>query len=104
MRALPSIILSMMIILIITRKFICPFYFLFDIPCPGCGMTRAYLALLKLDFYEALHYHGLFPVPFFWAIYQLCRKYIKINRLLENILLILSVFLFFIRWITILIT
>ena len=28
---------------------ICPFYRLFKIPCPGCGLTRGFLALLKLD-------------------------------------------------------
>ena len=29
------------------------------ISCPGCGMTRACLALLRLDFSAALYYHPL---------------------------------------------
>ena len=28
----------------------CMFYHITGIPCPGCGMTRAYLAALRLDF------------------------------------------------------
>ncbi len=36
------------------------------IPCPGCGMTRATLALLRLDFAAAFAYHPLvyIIVPF----------------------------------------
>lgn len=33
------------------------------IPCPGCGMTRAYTSLMKLDFYKAFTMHPLFFVP-----------------------------------------
>ena len=40
----------------------CIFIYLFDIPCPGCGMTRALLSLLKLDFKSALLYN---PTIFF---------------------------------------
>ena len=34
-------------------------------PCPGCGMTRAMLALLQLDFVKAFQYNPfIFAVPF----------------------------------------
>lgn len=33
------------------------------IPCPGCGMTRAWLAALRLDFAAAFAYH-----PLFWVV------------------------------------
>ncbi|MBE6915395.1 MAG: DUF2752 domain-containing protein [Ruminococcaceae bacterium] len=28
-------------------------------PCPGCGMTRACLSLLRLDFKAAFSFHGM---------------------------------------------
>lgn len=30
------------------------------IPCPGCGLSRAYAAALRLDFSQALSHHPLF--------------------------------------------
>ncbi len=41
----------------------CPVQALLGIPCPGCGMTRAWLAALRLDFSAAFAYH-----PMFWAV------------------------------------
>ncbi len=40
----------------------CVFYHTTGIPCPGCGMTRAYLAAMRLDFAEAFRMHPLWPV------------------------------------------
>lgn len=37
----------------------CPFKWFFGIPCPGCGMLRAFFALLRLDFSDAFYYHPL---------------------------------------------
>ncbi len=41
----------------------CPIKWLTGLSCPGCGMTRACLAALRLDFGAALHYHPLFWLP-----------------------------------------
>ncbi len=38
----------------------CPIKAWTGISCPGCGMTRAWAALLHGDFYVALHFHPLF--------------------------------------------
>lgn len=40
----------------------CPFRYFFGIPCPGCGMTRAYLALFSMNIPLAFHDHPLFPL------------------------------------------
>lgn len=51
----------------------CPIRFVTGIPCPGCGLSRAYLALLELDFAGAFRYH-----PLFWAVpllFGLCLWY-----------------------------
>lgn len=43
----------------------CPTKMLLGISCPGCGMTRACLAVLRFDFKDAFFYHPLFIlVPF----------------------------------------
>ncbi len=41
----------------------CIFHSVTDVPCPGCGMTRACLALTHAHFAEAWRYH-----PFSFAI------------------------------------
>lgn len=34
----------------------------FHIACPGCGMSRALISVLKFNFSDAFYYHPLFPV------------------------------------------
>ena len=43
----------------------CPILFLTGVSCAGCGMSRAWLSLLRLDLAGALRFHPLFwlPVP-----------------------------------------
>ena len=40
----------------------CTYKKLLGIPCPGCGMTRAWLCLLKGDIVNAFRWHPLFAV------------------------------------------
>lgn len=43
----------------------CVFLHFFGIPCPGCGMTRALRALLRLDFAAAFAYNPLiYALPY----------------------------------------
>lgn len=41
----------------------CVFQSIFGVCCPGCGMTRALLAALRLDLSVAFSYH-----PMFWSV------------------------------------
>ena len=40
----------------------CPLQHFTGIPCPGCGMSRAGFALLRLDFAAAFRYHPMIYV------------------------------------------
>lgn len=48
----------------------CPFFMITDVCCPFCGMTRAHLAMLRLDFANAFYYHPLFfmALPWLWFL------------------------------------
>lgn len=72
---------------------------IFGIDCPGCGMTRAFRAFLKLHLSEAFGYHQLFPIPIICVIYQMFRKKIHIGQKFEILLIEMFLLTFIIRWI-----
>ena len=41
---------------------LCPSRSMFGLPCPGCGLTRATVAMLELDFPRMLAMHPLAPI------------------------------------------
>lgn len=41
---------------------VCPFHALTNLPCPGCGMTRALISLAHLDVVEAVSMHPFSPL------------------------------------------
>lgn len=45
-------------------KLDCIFKSIFNISCPGCGLTRSFRAILNLDFYSAFKYNIL-GIPLF---------------------------------------
>ncbi len=52
----------------------CPIKFATGVSCPGCGMTRAWLAFLSLHLAEAVAYHPLFwTVPVAFALAKVGR-------------------------------
>lgn len=76
----------------------CPMQFFLHIPCPGCGMTRAFIHLLQLDFAGAFRLH-----PMFWSVPILGLFYFTDGHLfqqkwLNRAVLILIAAGFFINW------
>lgn len=101
--ALICVIVTATVITIVKGTYVCPFYAIFDLPCPGCGITRACKAMLRFDLEAAFGYNCLFPIPIVWAIYYLFRKRIRLPEPVEKNLVMLSIVLFFTRWIFVLI-
>lgn len=71
----------------------CIFYELTNLYCPGCGITRMFLAIFNLEFYQAFRYNPLvFCYLILGIIYLIIciikKKIIKIPR---NILILLVV-------------
>jgi hypothetical protein len=46
----------------------CPFFRVTGIPCPGCGLTRAVILLLKGDLQASLRFHAFAPVLLLTAL------------------------------------
>ncbi len=76
----------------------CPVLFITGFPCPGCGMTRAFIALLDFDIITSIHYHPLcIIVIIMFCCYILNEfKIIAISKRVKNISLvsILAMFIF----------
>lgn len=51
----------------------CPINRFFGVECPGCGMTRAFLSALQLDFRSAFYQHPLFGVFAAETVYVIFR-------------------------------
>lgn len=76
----------------------CPFYRVFGFPCPGCGMTRAVLSLLQLDFAAAWQFHPMvFALPYLLALFLKDGRVFR-NRALNKAVLCLVVLGFLIQY------
>lgn len=80
---------------------ICPTYRFLGICCPFCGMTRAHLAALRLDFSTAMYYNPVFflgvPCIFFMVHEKLfAPKYDRVRKIIAGVLLgiIVAVYIF----------
>lgn len=69
----------------------CVFLELFKIPCPGCGMTRALVSLVRLDFYQALRHNVMvFFMPYI-AAYVLFDFKHRVHIVLLNIIAVIAI-------------
>ncbi len=57
----------------------CPIKFVTGISCAGCGMSRAWLSLLRLDVRGAFFYHPLFFLPPLFVVVLLLKSKINIK-------------------------
>ena len=54
--------IALVVLSLFKIPFECMFYNYTSIPCPSCGMTRAFKSLLSFDIMQAFWYHPLFPL------------------------------------------
>ncbi len=52
----------------------CPIYETFHVYCPGCGLTRMLLSILKLNFYQAFRYNPLVFIMLPFSLFLLIEK------------------------------
>lgn len=97
-----AVLFAALVLFVVCRIYQCPVQLFLHIPCPACGITRAWLAALRLDFCAAFHYHPLFlPTPFA-VLYYIHRDRIppRFRRpRIENTVLITFAVLFFLFYI-----
>ena len=71
----------------------------FGIECPGCGITRAYVSLFRLDIRQAFLYNRMFwAVPIFGLFYLFDGRLFK-NKWVNNLLQYGIYLLLILNWI-----
>jgi hypothetical protein len=64
---------------------ICLFKNLFGIECYGCGITKAVIATIQLDFIRAFNYNKLIIVIVPLLVYLWIKEIVKCVRIMKNI-------------------
>ncbi|MFM7725457.1 MAG: DUF2752 domain-containing protein, partial [Flavobacteriales bacterium] len=59
---------------------------IFDVQCPGCGLTTAFVSLLKLDFYKAYESNVLIFVLLPAGIYYSIKDLLQFARKSEHLI------------------
>ena len=69
----------------------CVFLEYIGLPCPGCGMTRALISVIKFDFYNAAKYNiVIFFMPYVFAYLLFDFKH-KIHKLLLMAIAVIAI-------------
>lgn len=82
---------------LIFKSSLCMFLNITGVPCPSCGMSRAYLSLFRGDLSQAFYYHPLFFIPI--GIIFVMNKKLRSNKKLFNVLIYTSISLLLVVYI-----
>lgn len=93
-----SAVLVIALLTLIVLFYKCPVKSVFGIPCPGCGMTRAYQALMSGNLSGAFNWHPLFPIPIITIWYAALRPQLGRLKKFEYVTIIVFVMLFIAVW------
>lgn len=72
----------------------CPIHKLTNLYCPGCGITRMFIALFHLDFYKAFRYNQLLFIMLPIFIFLFIDYLIKIKKNKEPIYIKIPFFVY----------
>ena len=80
----------------------CPMMIVLHLPCPGCGLTRAGFALLRLDLAGAYRIHPfIYPIAGYIAVFG-WNRYIKGRRmgkkLKAGLIVLMALVILFYGW------
>ena len=98
-----SVIVKILAIVAVVLFYRCPARTIFNMDCPGCGLTRACLSALRFDFKAAFEYHPLFPLFGAWMVYFILyepiNRKIKVNTRFIMIAAVVTSVAFIVVWI-----
>lgn len=76
----------------------CPIKFVTGVSCAGCGMTRAWLSVFRLDLSAAWHLHPLFwTVPVVVVLFFLRKRFPRVFRVTAGAVAVLFIVVYFVR-------
>lgn len=93
------ILLGLTFIFSILNIRICPFFYLFKIPCPGCGLTRSIRSLLNGDIIGSFKYN-IIGIPLvvcsiiYFIFFIFKKEYLIDNFLRKNKMLVIIIAIF----------
>lgn len=76
----------------------CPIKFITGVSCAGCGMTRAWLHVFRLDLNAAFHFHPLFwTIPIAVVFFFLRKRFPRLFRVTAGVITALFIAVYFVR-------
>jgi len=69
----------------VSSLYSCPIYTVFKMPCPTCGLTRAFILFTHFKFIEAFRYNAGVFLIFPYLVAQIPFQIIEIHRTNNNI-------------------
>ncbi len=84
-------LLIFLIVLCKSLKIDCLIYKIIGFPCPTCNMTRAMLALLRLDIRSYLSYNAMALPVCTVFVFQLFRDFLLSKKILDVVTIIIMI-------------
>ena len=98
-KLLITVLVFVFVVLLYFSPISCPILSLTGVRCFGCGMTRALLSALRLDFAAAFSYHFMFPsLPLLYLCFLRDGKLFK-NKTANKIFYVIIIMGFALNWV-----